>query len=52
MLLHTGFNYVSSIPLAQLRKHIGTGIWEKVQNGFLGTEVIKALVTKKKVQPD
>ena len=52
MLLQTGFNYVSSIPFAQLRKHIGTEKWEKAQNGFLGTEAIKALVTKKTVQLD
>ncbi|KAL5330585.1 hypothetical protein ACEPPN_000103 [Leptodophora sp. 'Broadleaf-Isolate-01'] len=52
MLLQTGFNYISSIPFAQLRKHIGTEKWEKVQNGFLGTEAIKALVTKKKAQLD
>ncbi|KAH7333324.1 hypothetical protein BKA65DRAFT_479871 [Rhexocercosporidium sp. MPI-PUGE-AT-0058] len=52
ILLQTGFNYVSSIPFAQLRKHIGTQKWEKVRNGFLGTKAINALVTKKTVQLD
>ncbi|TAQ90016.1 hypothetical protein B7494_g1641 [Chlorociboria aeruginascens] len=52
MLLQTGFNYVSSIPFVQLRKHIGTEKWKKVQDGFLGTETIKALVTKKTAQLD
>ncbi|KAG4441492.1 hypothetical protein IFR05_003019 [Cadophora sp. M221] len=52
MILQTGFNYVSSIPFAQLRKHIGAEKWEKTQNEFLGTEAIKALVTKKTAQLD
>lgn len=52
MLLQTGLNYVSSIPFAQLRKHIGTEKWEKLQNRFLGTKAIKALVAKKTVQLD
>lgn len=52
MLLQTGFNYVSSIPFAQLRKHIGTEKWKKVQNGFLDTEATKALVTTKMAQLD
>ncbi|PVH77767.1 hypothetical protein DL98DRAFT_591014 [Cadophora sp. DSE1049] len=52
MILQTGFNYISSVPFAQLKKHIGTGKWEKVQNEFLGTEAIKALITKRTIQLD
>lgn len=50
MLLQTGFNYVSSIPFAQLRQHIGIKKWEILQNGFHGMEGIETLVTSKTAQ--
>jgi hypothetical protein len=51
MLLHSGFNYVSSIPFAQVRKHIGDGRWDKLKSTF-PFDSLEALATSKAQQTE
>ncbi|KUL81893.1 hypothetical protein ZTR_09525 [Talaromyces verruculosus] len=50
MLLHTGFNYVSSIPFVKLREHIGLNKWQRIQDEALDHETLKSLVGAKTAQ--
>ncbi|TLD27959.1 phosphotransferase enzyme family protein [Venturia nashicola] len=51
MLLHSGFNYVSSIPFAQVRKHIGDRRWDKLKSTF-PFDSLEALATSKAQQTE
>lgn len=50
MLLHTGFNYVSSIPFVRLREHIGPKTWQRIKDEALDHETLKSLVATKMIQ--
>lgn len=50
ILLSSGFNYPDSIPFAQLRDHFGADKFEQLNQRFLRTEVMEALVKKKMKQ--
>ena len=47
MLLHTGFNYVSSIPFVKLREHISPKKWQRILDEALDLEKLKSLVGTK-----
>ncbi|PCG88071.1 hypothetical protein PENOC_112630 [Penicillium occitanis (nom. inval.)] len=47
MLLHTGFNYVGSIPFVQLREHIGLKKWQRIKDEVMDHETLRSLVRTK-----
>ena len=47
MLLHTGFNYVSSIPFVKLREHIGLMKWQRIKDEVIDHTTLRSLVRTK-----
>ncbi|PCG88147.1 hypothetical protein PENOC_112270 [Penicillium occitanis (nom. inval.)] len=47
MLLHTGFNYVGSIPFVKLREHIGLKKWRRIKDEVMDHETLGSLVRTK-----